>query len=85
MSRPDLFIGMKMADKKTILSKGFVERFEGDSTVTDSQCVSCSHWLGHSTCEAYPQGIPMNILVNRVSHKESQPGDQGIMWSAKAK
>jgi len=54
-------------------------------TATDSQCMSCAHWSpDHSTtCVAYPQGIPMAIMVGKYSHKKPLPNDNGIQWTAK--
>jgi hypothetical protein len=62
------------------LTPSFVERMTGDTSVEDSQCMSCKHWQEGPACVAFPQGIPIGILVNRLSHKEPQPGDHGIQW-----
>jgi 8-oxo-dGTP pyrophosphatase MutT (NUDIX family) len=34
-------------------------------------------------CGAFEQGIPKDILVNRVSHREPYPGDNGLHFQSK--
>lgn len=44
------------------------------------QCSTCRHLEMGGRCTAYPQGIPHAIFTEQVSHKEPQPGDNGIRW-----
>jgi hypothetical protein len=48
------------------------------------QCYQCTHYhkdrKGY-TCEAYPKGLPLQILLNKVSHKKSYKDDHGILFS----
>jgi len=43
-------------------------------------CLDCKHLtdLVESTCEAFPKGIPFEILQDRVRHDTPYPGDHGI-------
>lgn len=58
------------------------ERFSLDlSGVVWSQCVFCKHkHAGSGTCDAFPDGIPGEILTNDADHREYFPGDQGIRY-----
>lgn len=52
-------------------------------TSWNSQCDSCKHYLGDTPrprCEAYPQGINREIIMNLVLHTRPIPGDKGIVW-----
>ena len=49
---------------------------------TDIQpmCMSCAHLnrtADNKTCEAFPEGIPEEILTN---HHKPYPGDQGVRF-----
>jgi hypothetical protein len=47
----------------------------------DSQCRSCAHWhYATIHCDAFPDGIPIKILINDVSHQQPYPGDHGIRF-----
>ncbi|MBK9795325.1 MAG: hypothetical protein IPP58_02295 [Holophagaceae bacterium] len=43
-------------------------------------CLDCRHLIDlvESTCEAFPGGIPLDILQDRVRHDAHYPGDRGI-------
>lgn len=47
-----------------------------------SQCVGCSRKASNDSCDAYPQGIPMQILTNEHDHREEFPGDGGLLYEA---
>lgn len=51
------------------------ERFLGKaSDFKRSQCASCVHkHPGRDRCEAFPEGIPQEILLNRFDHSEVHP------------
>lgn len=44
------------------------------------QCPTCIHYLGGFTCDAYPDGIPQEIVSGEWDHREPQDGDRGIRW-----
>ena len=52
-----------------------------------SQCAYCRHWdfIPGPYCEAFPQGVPKEILYNRVDHKKPYPGDNGIQFERRVK
>ncbi len=43
-------------------------------------CLDCRHLIDlvESTCEAFPKGIPLEILQDGVRHDAHYPGDRGI-------
>lgn len=49
-----------------------------------SQCSVCTrfHKENHDgeTCDAFPNGIPDEILWNEVSHIKAYPGDNGLRF-----
>lgn len=46
-------------------------------------CRYCAHWRTTTTCDAYPDGIPLEVLFHRVDHRQFLPGDGGIKFLAK--
>lgn len=66
-----------MADKKPRS-----ERFGWSrSEVVISQCIDCEHKHdGASTCDAFTEAIPMDILTNVHDHRDPHAGDQGIRF-----
>ena len=52
--------------------------------MTISQCAHCARkHAGSGTCDAFPAGIPMPILLNQADHREPYPGDGGLQFKAK--
>ena len=47
------------------------------------QCLRCKHWNGKGRCEAFPDGIPHEILTDEFDHKEPYPGDNGTQFEAR--
>ena len=43
-------------------------------------CYTCSHLREEMTCEAFPEGIPDDILESRADHRQPYPGDNGIHY-----
>lgn len=53
------------------------------------QCASCKHYRGlkpvgewdtQQVCDAFPDGIPEELLVGDVDHRKPYPGDNGIRF-----
>lgn len=47
---------------------------------TSGQCIGCKHYTMMSTCEAFPDKIPYEIISGHFIHTEPYPGDHGIMY-----
>ena len=54
-------------------------------TVTRPQCADCAYRDNEDLfrCLAFPQGIPADILQNKIDHKKPYKGDHGIQFKAK--
>ena len=49
-----------------------------------AQCNSCDHYHNNGeTCEAFPDGIPLDIISNEIDHREPVQGDNGIRWESR--
>ena len=44
------------------------------------QCSYCKHQTSHTTCAAFPELIPIDIIGNLHDHQEAYPGDNGIRF-----
>jgi len=53
-------------------------------TVQLASCISCVHRLEQTTCEAFPEGIPEEILMGDNPHISEFPGDNGIQYEPAA-
>lgn len=45
-----------------------------------TQCLECKHYIGLSTCEAFPDKIPQEIFDGTFDHINEYPGDNGIRF-----
>lgn len=63
------------------------------TTQPRSQCSTCTHlrspfsradgdYSGGPFCAAFPDGIPSEVLTNRVDHRQPIPGDHGVRWTS---
>ncbi|MEQ1761550.1 MAG: phage minor head protein [Pyrinomonadaceae bacterium] len=51
------------------------------TTLRHSLCANCSRkFAGAPTCDAYPEGIPVGILVGELDHRFEIPGDLGLVY-----
>lgn len=58
-----------------------------------SQCATCKHFSGviqpdgseqteRFSCEAFPDGIAAEVILNVIDHTKPIAGDHGIHWEA---
>ena len=62
------------------------DKFQSEHVVVfSSQCRDCKHQSAAlpRVCNAFPGGIPMEIYLNKVSHKKPYKGDNGIRFEKK--
>lgn len=47
-------------------------------------CYGCAHFMSNNleglTCDAYPDGIPIEIITGENDHREPYSGDHGIQF-----
>ena len=49
-------------------------------TVINSQCSRCAHqWVGRLACEAYPRGIPVDVIHNGRLHLDRLEDQEGAV------
>lgn len=51
-----------------------------DLLIKLGQCVFCIHNRGNAKCDAFPKGIPFEVLDNRLDHRKPIEGDNGIRF-----
>lgn len=56
-----------------------------NNLITDGEneapiCMNCKRRAIGFTCEAFPAGIPPEILSNEADHRSRFPGDRGLMY-----
>lgn len=45
-----------------------------------AECNNCLHKISSTTCRAFPDLIPGEILSGKIQHRKGYPGDQGVRW-----
>lgn len=47
-------------------------------------CTFCQHWkpIAGRACDAFPDGIPLEIWLGENDHRAPYPGDHGIRFEA---
>jgi len=60
------------------------KRFWDDPGLISPQCNNCRHRIVHTaTCSAFPNRIPVEILLNKFIHTSPYDGDNGILFEEK--
>lgn len=54
--------------------------FNDNDGITLWRCLTCVHRIDLNTCKAFPDGIPEEIVRERVVHDKPYPGDNGIRY-----
>ena len=54
--------------------KRFVDKAEN---LEYSQCLDCRYWFNKGKCNAFPKGIPDEILKNEFIHDKIHPNQKG--------
>jgi len=46
-------------------------------------CFDCAHFDNHKglTCDAFPDGIPKELMYGYVTHETAYPGDNGMRFT----
>jgi hypothetical protein len=57
---------------------------DGEMILELSQCHRCARYAGHDVCEAYPDGIPSNVIYNLYDHRLPHEGDHGLQFVPKS-
>lgn len=52
-----------------------------DDEVVVAQCNNCRRNRGNLSCDAFPNGIPLNILRNDFDHRNPYSGDNDLQYS----
>lgn len=55
-------------------------RFWDNPQAKDVQCNSCTYYKGFAKCEAFPDGIPRELLTVAITHKKAYKGDNGFRY-----
>jgi hypothetical protein len=58
------------------------ERWRCDPGAIDVMCNSCIYNHRNLTCDAFPDGIPRDLII-RGEHDTPFPGDNGIRYKTK--
>lgn len=57
-------------------------RWYDDPGAEDVMCNHCKHYRLYAKCDAFPEGIP-NELLKKEEHDTPYPGDNGIRFEPK--
>lgn len=57
-------------------------RWYDDPGVEEVMCNSCKHYRLFAKCDAFPDGIPIELL-GKEEHNTPYPGDHGIRYEPK--
>lgn len=63
-------------DKKPYSDERWTEPLIGE----DVQCNGCIHTRGFGKCDAFPVGIPRELMTTDITHDKPYEGDGGIRY-----
>jgi hypothetical protein len=53
--------------------------------MTGNACMNCKHFndevQNRNVCKAFPDGIPVKILIGENDHTKPYPGDHGVRFT----
>ena len=77
-----LFARKKKETKEEQMRRAARARLTDGEGISISYCAWCLHkHSGGATCEAFPEGIPMDILTNKVLHNKPIAFDKGYLFT----
>ena len=50
------------------------------TTVEPPECINCLHWIKDWKCDAFPNGIPDDIMYGDMDHRSPYKGDNGFQF-----
>lgn len=58
-----------------------VRLYHRSSDVQSTQCLQCKHYrMSEDACDAFPTGIPAEIITGEFDHTHPYPGDNGVRF-----